>query len=291
MPTGSTIATDATDRIRAAASGHDRKAEAHLTGPAPLAAESIHAVRVLVKRLRALWRAVEPGIGRTARRVMERPLREVHRRLGDLRRPQVLDETLRLLAERNDGKDRDALLVLHRTLTADQGRGRGGDPPLDPATLVAVFARDAVAWTAEVAWAAADFADGIRLTYRRGRRRARRYLDGGDAIDLHAWRTSTKRLLYQLDAIDAGGDLSHRREGLAKLGSLLGRRHDLAELLAILRADDGPAIDRRNLARGIDVIRHRDRQLHQRCQRLHGELFRAKPRKFMAGLTLLFDGG
>ncbi len=93
------------------------------------------------------------------------------------------------------------------------------------------------AWS-QVPSAPSDLAAGAARVLRSGRRRYRTALRRGDAESVHAWRKRTKdlwyhaRLLRGLDPLLAGWEAS-----IDRLAEVLGQRHDLDVLDALLRAE------------------------------------------------------
>jgi hypothetical protein len=101
--------------------------------------------------------------------------------------------------------------------------------PRDSAALLALLP-----WQG---WGRAAMANGLRRTYRQGRRRLRACGTGQDDDAFHDWRKSAKRLQYQLElggAASAAAKAAQRR--IRTLGKTLGNAHDLAMLRPRLAA-------------------------------------------------------
>lgn len=213
-----------------------------LADPAALADETVvHENRVATKRLRAAWRLVADHAGRSVARARRTALTELSGKLSGARDLTVLTRLAQhLAAAQTDGRLAMALdhvvaaLIQRHDLAIQAARS-------DDALLHEI--REA--WTAEIAaWEALDPAHPhalrrairheLRRSLHRARRDTRQAARSLDAELWHDWRKTVKRLRYQREFIAASqgrapGKFDAR---IHRLGSRLGERNDLANLIA-----------------------------------------------------------
>jgi CHAD domain-containing protein len=213
------------------------RAIAGLAGPD--LGEGVHTVRKALKRLRALLALVRVPLGKAETRRADVALRDTGRRLAEARDAGVLVETLDGL-----GADPEGMGVLRSELIAERDLAfmRGvGDPGIR-AVVIGVLEEARDDWAGEPRGAAfagmpdAAIEEGLRRTYRRGRRRMAGALDEGSEVDFHEWRKAVKALRYQLETLStAWPEVVGAMAGTAdELGEILGTEHDLAVLGATI---------------------------------------------------------
>jgi CHAD domain-containing protein len=199
--------------------------------------ESVHEARKDMKKLRALLRLVRDEIGEKTFRRESDAFRDAARELAGLRDADVMLATLGDLEKRHPeefpagaaGGLRQALEA-HRLRTAAGARG----PASEAAIEMLKQARKRVSdWQLEHDGFDA-LEDGLRRTYRRGRRDWRTAHKEPSSEHLHEWRKRVKDLWYHTSLLQetwkpvmkALADEAH------ELSDRLGDDHDLAVLLA-----------------------------------------------------------
>lgn len=212
-------------------------------------AETVHARRVALRRLRTALEVFGPVLPKRAKRV-RRALKGVFATLGPRRDADVALAALRALEPRLAAADAAGFRSLVAALEADGASG--GDLDADAAEhareealLVAARARDRNGTPA---------ADALRaVASRRAAAVLARLhdLDAGDAEAAHDLRIAAKRLRYTLEAAAAGlGPAATEGAGVAReLQDVLGELHDCDVLVARverhrrdLRAQDVAAV-------------------------------------------------
>ncbi len=211
--------------------------------------EAVHEARKDMKKLRALLRLVRDEIGEKTFRRESTCFRDVARELAGVRDADVMIATL-------DGLDLPAdaagglrqALEAHRLRTAAGARG----PAARGAIEMLEQARGRVAgWPlSEEGFEA--LADGLRRSYRQGRRDLRAARRELRTEAMHEWRKRAKDLWYHLSLLRESWPpvMSALADEAHELSDRLGDDHDLAVLLDWARehasADAlGPVVERR----------------------------------------------
>jgi CHAD domain-containing protein len=196
--------------------------------------EGVHEARKDMKKLRALLRLVRGDIGEKTFRRESDFFRDAARELSGVRDADVMVATLAELESRYEADEADTgpirqRLEARRLQTAAGGRHEAAR------TVVAMLgeARARVGdWPLERD-GFEPFEDGLRRTYRRGRRDWRAALKEPSTENLHEWRKRAKDLWYHClllqeswkPVMRALADEAH------ELSDRLGDDHDLAVLL------------------------------------------------------------
>jgi len=125
-----------------------------------------------------------------------------------------------------------------------------------------------------------SLAPGLVAAYRRSRRRMKTAYARDKPGAFHAWRRAVKTHRYQMQALEPlwPAELDARRDGLEKLGDLLGEEHDLAVLAQTLRAErvcGGDDDD--DCRRFLAALTARQQQLRAEARPLGDRLFAEKP--------------
>ncbi len=196
----------------------------------------VHAVRVACKQSRALWQLFELTLGAQRIAGPDRALRDAARALAGRREDAVLVKTVRRLA-RGCGKRADRLLLLEFEARLASGV-EFGEPDEGVRTRVGAVmqAQRSELATLPSLFGAEELAWGLGRSIDRARKAGRRALQARDAEEvLAAWhrcRRWVKYECYQLDVClpQPGRRLGRRRAALERLGVLLGRYNDLADL-------------------------------------------------------------
>jgi CHAD domain-containing protein len=193
--------------------------------------EGVHEARKDMKKLRALLRLVRGEIGDEVFRREADTFRDAAGELSGVRDADVMLATLADLEKRYEadvGPVRQAVEA-HRLRTTGGGRQKAAEA----ATEILVEARERVDdWPLEHDGFEV-FEDGLRRTYKRGRRDWRAALADPSTENLHEWRKRVKDLWYHCSILEetwkpvmrALADEAH------ELSDRLGDDHDLAVLL------------------------------------------------------------
>lgn len=245
-----------------------------------LDAESVHAIRVHCKVLRAGWHLLAPALGTTVARGPERALRDAARSLRAEREARVLRATLiRVVKRQARPGETDALERLMEEIRQRHPTA-GESVPVSPA-LTATFPAQREALAAVTAPIPVDaLREGLLESYRRARRFGRRADGGGGRADeaWHRCRRWVKYELYQRDLLSRDeGDRGRRRRRLDRLGRELGRFQDLCDLRAIVRTAEDALADAGALETVATVLGREDRRLRRRMRRRFRALYHRGP--------------
>ena len=250
---------------------------AHLDAPACLGDEaSVHALRVATKRLRAAWHLVKvaaPGLAKQ-RRI---ELRELSAAVAGQRDRDVLIALASELAEESGAADTFTPLI--EVLTREPDKTPDHSP--SPEVLRNGWAAELTAWRsleqplADPAMRRKLFRDALRKSERRSLRATRSALADpkADAELWHDWRKAVKRLRYQREFVAASqGRQPGIRDGrISRLGTRLGERNDLANLIATVEGP--PDLSQRQHGQIRKAIAQRERSILSSARRLGRLLF------------------
>ena len=198
--------------------------------------EAVHDARKDMKKLRALLRLVRGEIGEKVYRRESACFRDAARELAGVRDADVMLATLAALEERYaDELPADAVGDIRQALEAHRIRTAAGTRAQAAKAAVAILkeARGRVAdWPLERD-GFEPMADGLRRTYRRGRRDWRASLSEPSAENLHEWRKRVKDLWYHCSILQETWKpvMSALADEAHELSDRLGDDHDLAVLL------------------------------------------------------------
>ncbi len=194
--------------------------------------EVVHQTRVDMKRLRALWYLIRPGLADEPGERLHRACRELAQGLGSTRDRQVMQTTLASLAQSLPAE-------VARHLTAALVDTTTAPAPLPVLELELEQAleryRQLEQLLAEVEFATVrrvHIRQGLEQSFGKGVSGYRRSRKGDDMEALHRWRKWAKVLLYQLEWLDLSPGWT---SVLKPLGSCLGDIHDLDVLAGQLR--------------------------------------------------------
>jgi len=260
----------ATERLRAAERGED-------------VAESIHAARKDLKKLRAVLRLVRAELGERRYGAEDGRYRDVGRALSGARDARVKVETLDALLEQAEV---DAAILriadswrreLSREDEEASARAQGGEAVASALKLLAAADGPVEGWSlGDGSWSLVG--PGLTRAYERGRR-AMRDAGGGDAEAVHRWRKRVKDLWYHQrllrgvwpEAMELAAAQSH------ELAELLGDHHDLAVLAEDLRRREFARADTAVLERAIS---RRQEELLERARDRGRRIYVEKPKAF-----------
>ncbi len=195
-------------------------------GQEPDLEEVVHQTRVDMKRLRALWYLIQPGLLDEPGQCLHLASRELAQGLGGTRDRQVMQATLAAVAAALPAE------VVRRLAGALSDATAAQAPELE---LALERYRQLKRLLEEVEFASvrrAHIRQGLEQSFGKGLKGYRRSRQGDDMDALHRWRKWAKVLLYQLEWLN----LSPRwASALKPLGSCLGDIHDLDVLAGQLR--------------------------------------------------------
>jgi CHAD domain-containing protein len=199
--------------------------------------EAVHEARKDMKKLRALLRLVRGEVGEEVFRRENAAFRDIARELAGVRDADVMLATLSDLEQRYPEELPEKVVGdLRQGLEAHRLRTAAGTRPQ--------AAKAALAMLREARGRAADWplerdgfeplADGLRRSYRRGRRDWRAAADELSDEKLHEWRKRAKDLWYHHSILERSWKpvMSSLADEAHELSDRLGDDHDLAVLLA-----------------------------------------------------------
>jgi CHAD domain-containing protein len=290
---------DVAEGIRRIARGRADSALAHLRGELDEGfAEAIHEARKDLKKLRAVVRLVREPLGERAYRAENERFRDAGRELSGTRDAEVKLETLMVLRERfADDFPAGVAPLLHaleseRHAISSQAAGDGGHGRAEVGTAVARIeeGREAIDGWKLAGEGFELIEDGLRRSYRRGRKRFAAAADDPSAENVHEWRKRVKDLWYHLRQVrDARpGKLGKAGDRAHDLSDLLGDHHDLT----VLREDAArrPGLLRDEAAAALkELIARRQAELVEEAIPLAEKLYAKKPKRFVSRIHGYWD--
>jgi CHAD domain-containing protein len=284
--------------------------------PVGIDEETVHELRKVLKRLRAIVRLLREELGAKRFAREDATLGDCARRLSGARDAEVMVDTLDALLRREpklakhgsgksgsgkhgSSKRRGGVQALRAQLIAERDAASAGD---DPELRRAVVADLRTIRERVAAWELRERpqdptrlpARGIERLYREGRRRMRTACRRGDFESMHAWRKRVKALRYAAETLDRGeaarktksGRRLHRVARRAdRLGEALGEEHDLALLArAVRKRSELFAGRRKQRERLLKMIARRRKRLRKRALREGERLYRRRPQRFVRRL-------
>jgi CHAD domain-containing protein len=256
---------------------------------------AVHAARKAVKKERSLLRLTRGSIAGRQRRCENRALRHAARTLSAARDAEAMLATLDDLSERYAGQlpERTFEAVrapLDRRRDAQREQLAGSDLPARAAAeLAAVRARIDDWELTERGWSVVE--DGLRRSYRDGRRAFRRAGDHRSGADWHQWRKRVKDLWYHqrlLSAV-AGPVCAGQAKDAHRLADLLGDDHDLVVLRHALAGEASHAAADLDAVAGL--IDHRQHELRRQALQLGGRVYGEKPKSFVHRMRAMWRAG
>ncbi len=253
---------------------------------------TVHEIRKVLKRLRALMRLLRHKLGRRRFARENAALRDCGRHLAGARDAEVMLSTLDVLCKRHPAKLAGSRGVrrLRAQLFAERDRAATAailDPRLRGAVAGELRAvRERVAGWELTARDAKLVEPGLERLYREGRRDLRSARRRQDSEALHQWRKRVKDLRYVAETLDRGDKRIHRVARRAdRLGETLGEEHDLALLARAVRERRKRfAGDRAARKALLKLIARRRAKLRRRALRDGERLYRRRPRAFVRRL-------
>jgi len=251
----------------------------------------VHEPRKHIKRLRGLLALTQGAIHEPLRRELLQLWRSAARALAELRSEGALLESLSVLQnEVGSALPESEWARVREALQSTLGRGVA-----EPAQVLRFswqqmeIARSRVGelTTSVEGWAAFDF--GFRETYKSARHALEGAVAHRSAEAFHAFRTPTKRHMYQIQLLEPywPGPLRARRHELSELGERLGDHHDLCLLREWLMTHGVPRSSAKDLFMSVD--RHVN-QLEKRSIELGRRCFAETPRAITKRFRAYVEG-
>lgn len=219
----------------------------------PSVAEEVHQIRVLAKKLRAYLRLLRGSVPGKLVPLEEKRIKRIAGNLGRARDEEICRQILQWLAAKGDKESRRKRVraaLVHCPEPAATG--------LDRRTLVQ--ARKGIEARRLRLFALLDehpvqerkLEELLKKEYGKSRRGLRKALRDGSPEAFHQWRKRVKRLGYQIAMFcpSSRRRLARLETKFLRLGSLLGRLHDLHVLKA--RIERGAVPTERKLVSLVD---------------------------------------
>lgn len=187
--------------------------------------ESIHQLRVGMKRLRALLQLVRVAMGEAVYRAEQQRCKALADSFAGSR-DAVVGVALfgDLVGQMQDPERRERL---HRGFVEMLPVAPDRHPPLgNVVQQLALMRRQVRDWPLATL-NLRQLNDRLSRQYRRGARLNRQVRNDNAIALMHEWRKESKRLLYQLELLQTGSEWQKQGRRLKRLGSLLGDLHDL----------------------------------------------------------------
>jgi len=245
--------------------------------------EAAHAARKRMKKIRALLRLFRPELGDLYRQENVR-FRDAARTLAPVR-----DATTRLEAlDALEGWAHERFVPVRRRLEAL--REQVEREAVNAETIARAQQALATAQTAIPTWRLEQPPDGlpggIDRTYRRGCDALDECRRSPEPKNLHEWRKRAKYHRYHCRLLEPiwEAPLEAREDEAHQLTDLLGEHHDLSELDAAIRAEQGSlsGVGERLLARSAQ----RRSELEGSALRLGAKLYAEKPKAVLRRMRL-----
>ncbi len=259
-----------------------RKGVTAIDGAPP--AEAVHTLRKSVKKARAVVTLVEAGIDHAHR--VEKRLRRVGRGLGAVRDAHAIAETFAHVAATMPPADRHALRAVQRRLRTHARRLEReavDDGVVEKTRRKLRAAQRHLRRRGLERVREQDVLEGIRDTYRRGRRALAAAADSGHPDDFHRWRKRVKALWYQARLLAGRWETAAAVGALGELETCLGEDHNAAVLRYALRRDDRlrgtPLL--RSIEHAIDAYQ---RRLRRKALSVGDRVYALRPRAFVQRL-------
>jgi len=261
-------------------------AEAGATGRAT---ERIHQGRTRCKKIRALLRLIRPHDEKFYRRENLR-FRDAARPLSVLRDAEVMLASLdRLLRQNGLAPDQPDFGEVHRCLRAYREKllPSAAETELELSRFAQRMRREKRRFEGLEKVGFAAIAEGLGLTYRRGRREMRRAREEEAAENFHEWRKQVRYFRYQVRLLRrAWPPMMKKIERQAKmLSDLLGEEHDLDMLDQFLRTGSGRNAGSKISPRLAELIGRRRREIRAESLALGEQLFAENPAAFGRQVT------
>ena len=257
----------------------------------------VHETRKSLKRTRALLRLFRAGIGRKIWKRENEALRDIGRRLGELRERDVVPTTIRALAATAGGDLAAALARLGEVVgegldeaPAGAAAHRAADTTLADAVRDLGEARRRLAGLAVDGAGSNVLAAGLAATHRLGREALDEAAKEASDANVHELRKAVQTHWRQLQLLERAWPkvIGARIEAARDLAEQLGAHQDLAVLAELVRSRPRGL---RAKDRTVVAAECRERQSRLRAEALPAarRLFAAEPEAFATELARLWQ--
>lgn len=223
----------------------------------PDLAEAVHEVRKEIKKLRALFRLAQKGLGGKTYKQTAETMRLASKPLAESRDARVVQRAFADLAGRRAADFPDIRFHLDKL----SSRAERNFKDFDFASVVQHILREVCRQLDEAGLEAIRWPDirgCLEKTYARGHEAYHAAMLEPAAEHFHEWRKRVKELHYQLDFLGDGWPPRTQAllDGLEKLGNIIGDDHDLVLLKNFLTEQCEPNRETSGLQELIDAKRH-----------------------------------
>ncbi len=224
-------------------------------------AKIVHRLRVTGKRLRGLLQMLRPSLDPKVWRREDVALRDLNRKLAELRTATVMEHTRDRMASSNGAF---SVPKLPHEVALEE-------VPIEQVIRELQAKRELMADLIPSKAGPEILEKGLRTTYRLGRRNFRRWQKEGELATAHECRKYAKYLLFQIELCK---DLGVKRLGklhsrLSKLEGQLGKLNDLADFEELQTG-----------LRSAYLVKEKQWELGERAQKTARRIFKRKPREF-----------
>ncbi len=249
--------------------------------------ESIHEARKSVKKLRGLLRLVTPLIGKGTYRKENQALRDIGRKLSDLRDARAIIEIFEAIskeAEPQQALDDDLVQSIRGRLEEHKSETEqkiNVDGTLVSAVAALQAVRSHVDHYQLTAESIESLERGLKDVYRRGRKAMKQAVKAPVANNFHNWRKRVKDHWYHVRLLGTTNTAfaKTREDDLKKLETWLGDDHNLVVLRDTIDEDRArfghPKLVRQFLA----LMKEHGQELRAKSLELGGHLYGLKPKE------------
>ena len=200
--------------------------------------EEVHDVRVDLKRLRAMRQLIFFETRYERFKEADEKLKDAGKLLANRRDQAVLVTTLKKLAKRTDSEARaQNVLAILEQVKKENTKSQQQDETLHKRLKTLVLADDRNWQDLHAKLAQTDtLLAGLTRTHSYARSLGQRVMCNDTISLVHRWRKWCKYLYYQVEFVSYlhSGNADDVRKDLKRLGSVLGLRHDIANLQLVL---------------------------------------------------------
>ncbi len=256
--------------------------------------KSIHEARKSVKKLRGLLRLVTPLIGKKTYRKENGHLRDIGRKLSDLRDARAVMETFEAVV-----KETEPRKALPEDLTQSiRGRLEKHKSETEQALDVEGTLNSAVAALQTVREHAHSYQldvsgfegleRGFKSIYRRGRKAMKQARRNPVSEEFHNWRKRVKDHWYHVRLLSGlNTAFADTREGdLNRLETWLGDDHNLVVLQGIIGNGHAGFRDSKQIREFLSVTEQHGQQLREKAMALGQDLYRFKVKQLWRELAM-----